>query len=264
MSCLAEQAKILVAEAEENNLGNKADNERWQRWIECSLCEQRYHRVVSCAVGLACWKTYLGRPETDQIRRIALSRLGNGLSEAGHHEAALSVKETELAMKRCHGTDEESLLVLQSNLAMCYRRLGRHKEALALKREVYLGKCRLRGDRSEAAFSDAISLVISLCDTGNEAEALSFLRERLPVAQDAFGPDHQWTLWLRRQLARILLDSAIDGKGSEAGVIEAKSIIADTVRRTRRVFGITHPFTEEAEALRTLSGRAQEVLSRSS
>ena len=29
VSCLAEQAKILVAEAEENNLGDKALNERW-------------------------------------------------------------------------------------------------------------------------------------------------------------------------------------------------------------------------------------------
>ena len=31
VSCLAEQAKILVAEAEENNLGKKV-NERWHRW----------------------------------------------------------------------------------------------------------------------------------------------------------------------------------------------------------------------------------------
>merc|ERR1719331_3108065 len=32
VSCLAEQAKILLAEAEENNLGWKALNERWARW----------------------------------------------------------------------------------------------------------------------------------------------------------------------------------------------------------------------------------------
>ena len=31
VSCLAEQAKILVAEAEENNLGIKVQNERWRR-----------------------------------------------------------------------------------------------------------------------------------------------------------------------------------------------------------------------------------------
>ena len=39
VSCLAEQAKILVAEAEENNLGAKALNERVIRW----------HTRVACA-----------------------------------------------------------------------------------------------------------------------------------------------------------------------------------------------------------------------
>ena len=57
-SCLAEQAKILFAEAEENNLAAKAKNERWERWHKCSLCGQDYHSVVFCALGWASWKTY--------------------------------------------------------------------------------------------------------------------------------------------------------------------------------------------------------------
>ena len=32
VSCLMEQAKILFAEAEENNLGAKVINERFERW----------------------------------------------------------------------------------------------------------------------------------------------------------------------------------------------------------------------------------------
>ena len=51
VSCLAEQAKILVAEVEENNLSL---NERWARWYSCGLCEQDYHGVVACALGWAC------------------------------------------------------------------------------------------------------------------------------------------------------------------------------------------------------------------
>ena len=51
VSCLAEQAKILFAEAEENNLGLNALNERSKRWYTCSLCEQAYHGVVRCALG---------------------------------------------------------------------------------------------------------------------------------------------------------------------------------------------------------------------
>ena len=50
VSCLAEQVKILFAEAMENNLFDKA-NERFQRWYACSLCEQRYHGVVYARSG---------------------------------------------------------------------------------------------------------------------------------------------------------------------------------------------------------------------
>ena len=57
VSCLAEQAKILYAEAEENNLDGKVLNARWLRWQKCSLCEQEYHGAVCCALGWASWKT---------------------------------------------------------------------------------------------------------------------------------------------------------------------------------------------------------------
>ena len=49
---MAEQAKILYAEAEANNLGDKAKDERFNRWHTCSLCEQFYHGVVRCALEL--------------------------------------------------------------------------------------------------------------------------------------------------------------------------------------------------------------------
>ena len=75
VSCLAEQAKILVAEGEENNLGTRRCL-RWERWYTCGLCEQQYHGVVRCALGWACWKTYVGRPETDQARSAAMTSLG--------------------------------------------------------------------------------------------------------------------------------------------------------------------------------------------
>ena len=43
-----EQAKILYAEAVENNLGGRF-GEGWLRWNTCSLCEQDYHGVVGAA-----------------------------------------------------------------------------------------------------------------------------------------------------------------------------------------------------------------------
>jgi len=68
MSCLAAQARVLMDEVEENN-------SRWRRWDTCSLCDQDYHGVVQCALGWACWKTYLGRPEVDFNRRRAAIKL---------------------------------------------------------------------------------------------------------------------------------------------------------------------------------------------
>ena len=77
MSCLAEQAKILMDEAKENNLGDKAMNERWARWSTCGLCEQDYLGVVRCALGGRAGRRAMGRPETDG-ETLAHCKCGNG------------------------------------------------------------------------------------------------------------------------------------------------------------------------------------------
>ena len=76
VSCLAEQAKILMGEAEENNLDVKVLHARFKRWYMCSLCEQMHHGVVCCALGWGSWKTYVGRPETDLARQLAIVDVG--------------------------------------------------------------------------------------------------------------------------------------------------------------------------------------------
>ena len=145
VSCLAEQAKILMAEAEENNLDDK---ERWERWHMCSLCEQHYHGVVRCALGWACWKTYVGRPEVDWTRSDAMTVLGNGLSAADHHEDALPVREAHLAMMRRLCADEDSMLVVQANLASVYHMLRRGEEASEMYRDAYSGGLKLNGEQN--------------------------------------------------------------------------------------------------------------------
>jgi len=88
VSCLAEQAKILFAEAVENNLVDKL-TERWRRWDTCSLCEQNYHGTVRCALGWACWKTYCSQAE-DELQFNAMKVLGGSLLNT-HTEVALAV-----------------------------------------------------------------------------------------------------------------------------------------------------------------------------
>ena len=111
VSCLAEQAKILVAEAEENH----SDDSQWHRWHTCRLCEQDYHGVVACALGWACWKTYLGRPETDNLRHSAMTILGVGLNAVNRHEEQLEILEAQVAAEELMEKEEE-----EKNLLMVW------------------------------------------------------------------------------------------------------------------------------------------------
>ena len=149
VSCLAEEAKILFAEAEENNLDFKVQNKRIARWYRCSLCEQEYHGVVACALGWACWKTFVGRPETDELRGYAIGVLGSGLHAAELYEDALTVREVDVAMRRRLGGSEEDTLIAQGNLAITYDPLGRFDEGLRLQRDVYSGWLKLMAKNME-------------------------------------------------------------------------------------------------------------------
>ena len=126
----------MLAEVEENNLGDKVFCERWERWHTCSMCEQLYHGVMYCALGWACWKTYVGRPEADRCQRMAMTQLGNGLFDANHHEDALAVYETEMAIKRRLGASEHAMIRVKSNLASTFRKVGRLEEALQMRKDV--------------------------------------------------------------------------------------------------------------------------------
>ena len=180
VSCLAEQAKILVAEAEENNLGPKVLTEQWHRWHTLQpVCEQKYHGVVACALGWACWKTYLGRPETNWARQCAMGVLGNGLYDGKHFQDALSVQEAELSMRRRLGAPEEDMLVVQTNLATTYGEVGRREEALQLERDVYSGRLRLNGEEHENTLLSALNYSATLGDLDRFEEAKSLLRKTI-------------------------------------------------------------------------------------
>ena len=245
VSCLAEQAKILCDEVEENNLGYDAFNARWHRWDTCSLCEQSYHGVVKCALGWACWKTYLGRPEADWTRRLAMTVLGNGLHGADHHEDALSVEEAELAMLRRLGTSEHNMLIAQSNLAVTYASLGRHERALQIKRDVYSGRLKLNGEASRETLLTANNYASSLANLGRFEETKSLLRKMIPVARRVLGESHDNVIRMKWNYALALYK---DAGATLDDLREATTTLEDTERITRRVFGGAHPATTAHEA----------------
>ena len=134
VSCLTRQAKILVAEAEERDLDDEAVQARWDRWNTCRLCEQRYHGVVMCALGWACWKTYVGRPEEHWARRMAMNQLANGLFAVCRHGDALSVNGPSCLLRRL-GNSERNISPVRACVVVW--RAGT-REALSMERDVYL------------------------------------------------------------------------------------------------------------------------------
>ena len=238
VSCLAEQAKILVAEAEENNLGLKALDGRWARWYSCSLCEQDYHGLVACALGWACWKTYVGRPETDWARRKAMTLLGNGLSEAKHHKDELIVVEAELAVKRRIGDSERNILIAQGNLAITYQRLGRHEESLRVRQEVYSGRLMLDGEEHVSTLIAANNYAVILNELERFEEARSLLHKAVPAAHRVLGETNDITLMMRCNYAEALY--AAEG-ATLNDIREAVTTLEETVQTARRVLGGAHP-----------------------
>ena len=254
VSCLADQAKILVAEGLENNLDLES---RWERWYSCGLCKQQYYGVVRCALSWACWKTYVGRPETDQARRSAMTQLSNGLSAVKHHEGALSVIEAQLSMMRRVGADEEAMLITQGNLANTYDDLGRLDQGLSMRQEVYSGHLNLNGEEHPDTLREAGNYAMSLIDLGRFGEAKALLRKVIPVTRRVLGENHEFTLGMRRIYATALYK---DDGATLDDLREAEATLEETERTARRVLGAAHPVTggiEESlrEARAALSAR---------
>jgi hypothetical protein len=239
VSCLAEQAKLLVAEGLENNLAQKASTE-WGRWHTCSLCEQKYHGVVQCALGWACWKTYVGRPETDQVRGLAMTVLGNGLSVADHHEDALVVREADLSMARRLGASAGNILVTQTNLACTYEKLGRHVEAERMRKDVYSRRLELSGEENKQTLVAAHNYAESLLTLESFEEAKALLRKTLPVARRVLGENDLLPLSMRTNYARALYQ---DPSVTLSDLREAVSTLEEIERTARRVLGGGHPTT---------------------
>jgi tetratricopeptide (TPR) repeat protein len=201
-----------------------------------------------------CWKTYVGRPEGDchNIRVMALNQLGRGLQEARHFEDALSVQEAELASLQRRGAPAQNMLCVQSNLAMTYRALGRHEEALRMRRDVYSGYLKLFGEH-QLTLVATNNYALSLIDLKRSKEAKSLLRKAMPVARRVLGENVETTLRMRWYYASVLCN---DTGATLDDLREAVELLEDTARTARRVLGGAHPITPSIEfALRCAQGK---------
>ena len=244
VSCLAEQVKILMDEAEENNLDDKVQNARWKRWDTCSMCEQGYHGVVKCALGWAVWKTYVGRPETDQLRRCAMGLLGTGLSDAGHLADAVSVYEARLSLMRRLGAPAYEMLIVQTYLANALARVGRREQASNMLRDVYFGRLRLSGEEHKDTVIAANNYATSLRLLKRFKEAKSLFRNTIPVAQRFIGESDSVMLMIKMAYAETLYK---DADATLDDLREAVTTLLEPERTARRVFGGSNPLTVDIE-----------------
>jgi hypothetical protein len=245
LSCLAKQAQVAV---------ERGSGRGFERWHTCRLCEQEYHGVVRCALGWACWKTYVCRPEDDFARSFAMTELGNGLSKVGHNEDALSVQEAELSMRRRLGASEDSIFIAQNNLTITYEKLGRHEETLSMRQEIYSGSLKLFGHEHSRAISAALNYAVSLNSLQRFKEAKSLIRKTIPVVKRVFGEDKAM-LKTSRVYAWALCEDPV---ATPDDLREAIETLAETKRIARRVFGDAHPLTLMlAEDIRRVCRRAR-------
>ena len=242
VSCLVEQAKILMDEVEENNLDDRALEKRWERWHKCGQCEQNYHGIVACALGWACWKTYLGRSETDQVRISSARLLGNVLFDAGDHEDALLARQAELSLMKRVGAPGDHMLAAQTRVGYSYNALGRHEEGLPLQRDVYSGRLKLHGENHQETIWSAGYLANSLYRTRRFDEGKALLRKVIPVARRVLGKGNIDVVRLRWSYASFLYrapDATLDD------IREAVATMEETYGTVRRVFGAEHAYTRE-------------------
>ena len=149
--------------------------------------------------------------------------------------------EAELATLRCFQVKDEAtdadFVSLRGNKAVLLGNLGRHEEALRLRREVYAKTLDRCGPSHQVTLQTAEHLSQSLFYTSKLAEAKELLLESIPKAQASLGDDSFWTLRLRSSYGRVLRKLGSVG--------EAEATLTDILRRGRRTLGDSHPLVQD-------------------
>ena len=174
-----------------------------------------------------------------------MSVLGNALGMAGHDADALSVKQAELSLMRRVGASDACMLATQGNIANTYQMLGRHEQALQMRRDVYSGYLKLNGGEHGDTVRAVNNYAHSLLNLRCFEEAKSLLRKTMPVARRVLGENNETTLRMRTIYAAALY---IDPSATLDDLREAVTMLEETGRIARRVMGGAHPLARDIES----------------
>ena len=164
--------------------------------------------------------------------------------------------EASLAQLRRQGRseDSEAILAVQTGIAYIFSYLDRDEEALELERTIYRQRITSRGKFNVRTIRAALNLSVSLTNLKRFEEARALAQKTIPAVRCALGPDHDLTLCIRRNSAETI---SMDPKSTLADLRQAETTLRDVCRRTRRVFGTSHPETVICE---TMMRRLNETL----
>ena len=166
--------------------------------------------------------------------------LGTGLGHVDLHEDALSVREAELSVLRRVGAPEVDLLTTLGNIACSYEKLGRNaEEALRMRRKIYSGFLNIFGESHEDTLREGGNYIVSLLHLKRFDKAKTLLCRMMPVARRALGSSHRTTLRMSWHFAMALYEN---DRATLDDLREAVTMLEETERTARRVFGGAHPF----------------------
>ena len=151
------------------------------------------------------------------------------------------MREADLATRLHLGDPEESMLVVQSNLANTYAMLGQNEEALRMRRE----SCEFHGEEHEYTLLAANNYAADLRCLERFEEVKRLLRKLRPVARRALGDNDRLTLKMSWNYATALY---MDDGATVDDLREAVTTLEDTDRIARRVMGGGHPLVESIES----------------
>ena len=201
LSCLVDQAKILVAGAEEKNLGPGALDAGMARWYSCSLCKQWYPassflrpRVDVLEDAWGGWRrTRFGACDERTWERFISGKTPRD---------AMSVQDAELCAARWRTRRQNSHRAVQ--YCEPYSMLGRTEEALRMRRDVYSGTLKVLGEEHEVTFTAAGNYASILLCVKRFDEAKSLLLKTMPVARRVLGESDDTMLRMRWNYAMVL------------------------------------------------------------
>ena len=144
----------------------------------------------------------------------------------------------------CCRFDPANIMTADENLALVYKHLGCHDEAISVLQRVRAEKLRrLRGSENEDSVMTLLNISASHSCAGRYAEAIALLSRERPAACRALGEDHHLCISLAG-----LLGSAHLRRGADLGdFLAAGAILRDVILRFRKVLGPDHPHTHSSE-----------------